>query len=227
MTSTLPGLAGTTFDAVLFDLDATLIDSTAAMQRCWVRWAQEFGVDPQRLLGWHGVPSAQIVAALLPHLPDQGRVLASARIDELEVQDTGGIVVLPGSRQALVDVPPERVAIATSCTRALANARIGATDLRVPEVVVTADDVTVGKPDPAPYLLAARRLGFDPARCLVVEDAPSGLVSARAAGCATLAVSTTHRPHELEANAVVSSLADVRFGRVTGGVVVAPGTGSG
>jgi mannitol-1-/sugar-/sorbitol-6-phosphatase len=119
--------------------------------------------------------------------------------------------VLPGAVEALAALPAGRAAVVTSCTRLLAHARIEAAGLVAPGVVVTASDVTHGKPDPEPFVLGARRLGADPARCLVVEDAPAGLQAGRAAGAATLAVVTTHPAGDLDADVVVPSLADVRF----------------
>jgi mannitol-1-/sugar-/sorbitol-6-phosphatase len=218
----LDALTGRTFDAVLFDMDGTLIDSGPVVVRSWMRWASEEGVDPALLAGKHGIPSAQIVAMLLP---EDRRASAVQRIDDIEVADTDGIVVLPGAREALSALPAGRVAIATSCTRPLAAARIGATGLPAPAVVVTASDVERGKPDPAPYLLAAQRLGVDPARCLVVEDAPAGIAAGRAAGAATLAVASTHRVAELTAaaaDAVVVDLSGVRLVAEDHGVRVVP-----
>ena len=204
----LSALEPLVFDAVLFDMDGTLIDSTPSVERSWVTWALEHGVDPNVLHGNHGVPAAQIVAKVLP----AERVAAAvARITELEVADVTGIVVLPGAAEALRALPAGRCAIVTSCTRPLAQARIAASGLSAPGVVVTADDVVSGKPDPEPYRLGAQRLGFDPARCLVVEDAPSGLLAGRLAGAATLAVTTTTPASGLKADAVVTNLADVRF----------------
>jgi mannitol-1-/sugar-/sorbitol-6-phosphatase len=195
------------FAAILFDMDGTLVDSTPAVVRCWLRWAQEEGIDPNRLQGSHGQPSARIVRRLVPAERFEA---ALARIDALEVGDTEGVVLLPGAAEALAVLAP-RAAIVTSCTRPLAEARIAAAGLRHPEVVVTADDVDHGKPDPAPYLLAAQRLRVDASDCLAVEDAPSGLVSARTAGCTTLAVTTTHEPHELDADVVVPGLSAVSW----------------
>ncbi len=200
----LDELAALRFEAVLFDMDGTLIDSGAVVVRSWHRWAAEEGLDPAVLAGAHGIPSAQIVERLLP--PER-RVAATARIDAIEVSDTDGIVVLPGAREALAALPVGRVAIATSCSRPLADVRIAATALPAPSVVVTADETSRGKPDPAPYLLAAQRLGVDPARCLVVEDAPAGITAGRAAGCAVLAMATTNRVPDLlaaEPDAVVA-----------------------
>jgi sugar-phosphatase len=208
-------LAGRTFEAVLFDLDGTLIDSTPSVDRSWATWARNRGLDRASFEVAHGVPARQILAAFLP----AGDVDAAlAEIEAMEVADADGIVVLPGALEALAALPPGRAAIVTSCTLPLARARIVATALPAPAVVVTADAVPVGKPDPAPYLLAARRLGVDPARCLVVEDAPAGLVAGRAAGCATLALTTTHAPGQLVADLVVGTLAEVRFGAVADGI---------
>jgi sugar-phosphatase len=119
-------------------------------------------------------------------------------------------------------LPERRAAIVTSCVRPLALARLAATGLTAPEVMVTADQVEIGKPDPAPFLLAARLLGVDPADCLVVEDAPAGLTAALAAGSARLAVSTTHTAQELDADAIVADLAAVRFTVGADGVRVGP-----
>jgi len=201
-------LADEVFEAVLFDMDGTLIDSTPAVLRAWTTWMHEFGLTPEDTARHHGMPSAQVVRSLLAE--DQ-HAAAIARIDELELADVHDIVVLPGAAEALVALRGARNAIATSCTLSLAQARIGAARLVPPSVLVTVDDVAHGKPAPDPFLEAARRLGADPRRCLVVEDAPKGLEAAHAAGCATLAVVTTTRREELDADAVVGDLSEVEF----------------
>jgi sugar-phosphatase len=167
------------------------------------------------------VPARGVISALLP----ADRVdSAFERIEAIEVADTEGITILPGTLDALAALTGDvdRCAIATSCTRPLADARLVATALPAPRVVVTASDVAQGKPHPDPFLLAAARLGVDPTDCLVVEDAPGGLEAARAAGCSTLAVTTTTVAADLLADAVVRTLADVRFSVVEGRVCVAP-----
>lgn len=199
---------GRLFDAVLFDLDGTLVDSGAAVVRSWVTWAAENDIPPERLHGFHGMPAAQILAELV----SGEQVLAAAeRLEQLEVSDVDDIVLLPGAERALADIDSARSAIVTSCTAPLAAARIAAAGVTSPAVVVTASDVEVGKPDPAPFLLAAQRLGADPARCLVVEDAVSGITAAKAAGMTTLAVTTTYPADALDADAVVTDLDAVRF----------------
>ncbi|GAB3622797.1 sugar phosphatase [Mariniluteicoccus endophyticus] len=215
----LGSLADRTFDAVIFDMDGTLLDSTPAVVRSWTTWAQEHGITAEQMAGYHGVPAASIVADLIP---EEGRAASLARVNELELADTDGVVPLPGAAQAVSGPPGDRVAIATSCTRPLAYARLEASGFAHPEVVVTVDDVERGKPAPDPFLLAAERLGFDPTRCLVVEDAPAGLAGARAAGCATLAVTTTNPRDRLEADAVIGTLADVRLVGDEDGVRVLP-----
>ncbi|MBT0773900.1 HAD-IA family hydrolase [Kineosporia sp. J2-2] len=203
-------------------MDGTLIDSTPAVERSWMRWADEYGVHLTGFGTWHGVPAAQIVPSLMPGTPQLWEQ-ATRRIEQIETEDLTGIEVLPGSREALgVLAPAGRAAIATSCVHDLAVARLGATGLEPPEVLVTADMVEVGKPDPAPYLLAAGRLGVDAADCLVVEDAPAGLASGLAAGAARLALTTTHPDGDLDAEAIVPDLSAVRFVITGDGVRVVP-----
>ncbi|WP_432484687.1 HAD-IA family hydrolase [Kineococcus esterisolvens] len=207
------------FAAVLFDMDGTLVDSTAAIARCWTTWATEHGITAEALVAahGHGRPAAEIVRDLVgARLAEQ----AAARITELEVADVDGVVQLPGVPQLLAAVPAGRWAVVTSCSRPLADARRHAAGLPEPAVLVTYDDVTRGKPDPECFVLGARRLGVDPADCLVVEDAPAGLAAARAAGCATLAVRTTHPTGPLEADAVVDLLSHVRASADGAGVRV-------
>ncbi len=206
-------LDGRTFAAVLFDLDGTLIDSTPAVDRSWAAWAREFGMEGNPVLGRHGLPAADKVQAMAEGgaLGSDVVAAASARIAELELGDTQDIVTLPGARAALAALPGRRAAIVTSCSRPLADARLRAAGLIAPPILVTADELDFGKPHPEGYRTAATRAGYDPHRCLVVEDAPSGLEAGRAAGCVTLAVTTTTPVEQLMADAVVGTLADVRF----------------
>lgn len=220
MPRSLGTLGDRTFAAVLFDMDATLIDSLPATMRNWGAWALEHDVPVERLVEFHGIPARGVAAALLPADRVDDAVL---RIEAMEVADTEGVVPLPGTLAALAAlVPSGRCAIVTSSTRRLAEVRLGVAGVPAPPVLVTANDVTNGKPDPEPFLLAAARLGFGAADCLVVEDAPGGLVAGRAAGCATLAVTTSTAAADLVADAVVDTLADVRFTVVDGRVHVTP-----
>jgi mannitol-1-/sugar-/sorbitol-6-phosphatase len=191
--------------ALLFDNDGTLVSSLDSVERCWTRWAKEYGITAEQFgrVALHGRPAAEIVADLLPArlVPE-----AVARVEQLEVDDVpGGVRLLPGTRDLLDSLPADRWAVVTSATRRLAEARLDAVGI-LPKTLIAADDITRGKPDPEPYLLAARQLGVDPARCVVFEDAPAGLRAGRAAGMTTVALATTHRAEELDADLVVEDL---------------------
>ncbi|AOS66089.1 phosphatase [Actinoalloteichus hymeniacidonis] len=197
--------------AVLFDLDGTLIDSTPAVTRCWTGWCHEFGVDPAELAHSHGRRAVEIIADLLPTSAPAELAEAARRLDELELADLAGVVALPGAATALAALGPAQGAIVTSARRDLAIARLGAGGLVPPATLISADDVQVGKPDPAPYLAAAHKLGVAPEDCLVVEDAAAGIASAKAAGMRSLGVLTNPHVTGLQADLVVNSLTDIEW----------------
>lgn len=171
--------------AVLFDMDGTLVDSDAAVERAWTTWAQEYGVDvdPGTL---HGRPADATVRSLRPDLDDAAVDAAAARQLDLQYDDLADVVPTPGALEllAVLDLP---WAVVTSADLRLARARLGAAGITAP-VLVTVDDISRGKPDPEGYLLAARRLGVEPVRCIVVEDAPAGVAAGRAAGARVAAL---------------------------------------
>ena len=206
-----------TFDAVIFDFDGTLADSHAAMMRAYQVWADEFGIDHAVLGNYTGMPSEAVARAVLP---EAQVATAAPRIEELEIADTDGVIALPGAYDALRTISDARRAIATSCTSPLLTARLAATQLPQPAVVVTRDQVANGKPAPDSFLLAAERLRVDPSRCLVCEDAPAGVQAARAAGMAVLGLTTNHTVDELQADWHAATLAEVTFDSRADGVVV-------
>jgi sugar-phosphatase len=178
-------------DAVLLDMDGTLVDSDAAVERAWVRWCAEYGVDPAAALAVaHGRPAAGTVRELRPDLDEAGVGEAAARQLALQYDDLSDVVALPGMARLLSVLAARGLpwAVVTSADRRLAAARLGAAGVPPAPVLVTAEDVAAGKPDPEGYLLAARLLGVDPLRCLVVEDAVAGIAAARAAGAAVAAL---------------------------------------
>lgn len=207
--------------ALLFDNDGTLVSSFESVRRCWARWAVEYGITAEEFgrVELHGRPAAEIAADLLPdHVVPE----AVARIEDLEVEDVpnGGALPLPGTHDLLGVLPAERWAVVTSATRRLAEARLAAAGV-LPRTLVAADDVTRGKPDPEPYLLAAHALGVDPAHCVVFEDTPAGLRAGRAAGMTTVALATTHQAHELTADLVVGDLSALSVRVTDTGVEIA------
>jgi mannitol-1-/sugar-/sorbitol-6-phosphatase len=164
------------FAAVISDLDGVLVDSAAATTRGWAAWGARHGLDGAAIQAVnHGRPARDVVAELLPAEAVEAE---AALLLEAELSDTDGVLAVAGATDVL-ELPV--VGIATSCTLPLALARLRRAGLHVPGVLVTADQVARGKPAPDPYLLAAERLGVDPADCLVLEDAPSGIAAGRAA----------------------------------------------
>ena len=199
-------------NALLFDLDGVLIDSTPAVQRVWTAWATQQGFDPaDTVKRAHGRPSLTTVRELLPHVDS---VAENRLIEQAEIDDTDGVVPLPGVIALLASLPPDRWAIVTSCTRALAKVRIAAAGLPLPANLLTSTDVTHGKPHPEPYLKGAALLGFDPATCIVVEDAPAGVEAGKAAGARVIAVRTTSPDSDLQqagANWLCNNCADIHL----------------
>ncbi|MDO5668958.1 MAG: HAD family hydrolase [Corynebacterium sp.] len=188
----------------LFDIDGTLVDSTPAVERAWRIWAAENGVDGEAILQVsHGRRAKDTLADFLP--PERIDA-AYHRLLALEMADLNSVVALPGAAELLASLPRERWAAVTSGGRELMSARLAAAGLPVPDVLVTAEDVEVGKPDPAGYLLAARHLGADPAECVVVEDAPAGLEAGARAGCRVIAVATSHSPEQLAGFEIIPDL---------------------
>jgi HAD superfamily hydrolase (TIGR01509 family) len=175
--------------AVLSDLDGVLVDSGAAIEHAWRRFAARHGLDAERVLAAsHGRRSADLIRHVAPHLDAAAE---AARVERDEIETARWLRPLPGARELVESIPPDRFAIVTSGTRPLAVARLRAAGIRVPEVLVTAEEVERGKPDPAGYLRAAALLGVDPAHSLVLEDAPAGVEAGLAAGMTVVGVLTT------------------------------------
>ncbi len=195
--------------AILFDLDGVLVDSTPGVTRVWRAWARERGLDPEQVVHVaHGQRTIETVRMVAPHLD---ALQETHLMEQRELNDTDGLRVLPGARAMLAKLPPERYTIVTSGTRLLAAKRLQVAALPVPSQMITADDVARGKPDPEPYLAGATSLGFEPKDCLVFEDAPSGIRSAKSSGMLAIGLTTTYPPVELsEADSIIPSLEAVR-----------------
>ena len=200
---------------VLFDLDGVLVDSTPAVKRVWSAWAVEHGYDPAEVVRIaHGRRAIETVELIAPNLDSTAEL---ARLERSELDDTEGLVVFAGAARLLSALPSNRWAVVTSGTRRLATRRLRLAGLPVPENLVSADEVKLGKPDPAPFLRGAELLGLRPADCVVVEDAPSGIEAARRAGMTVLAVTTTYSQPELsQADALLHSLDQLQAASVSG-----------
>jgi len=184
--------------ALLFDLDGVLVDSTPAVARVWHGWAVEHGFDPETVVRIaHGRPSRTTIRELLPG-SDTDIDREDREVERREMEDLDGVVLLPGARQLLNILPPERWTIATSCTRPLAEVRLRAAGLPIPKTLITSSDVKIGKPDPEPYLKAAAKLGFAASDCIVVEDASAGVRAGKTAGARVIAFLTTMIRRDLE-----------------------------
>ena len=186
-----------TCSGLLFDLDGVLVDSTPAVARVWTKWALAHGFDPDDTVRRaHGRPSVETVREILPgaDFEKENEIILRG-----EVEDTEGVVPLPGARELLSSLPESQWALVTSCARPLAEVRLKVAGLPKPRNMVTCDDIRNGKPDPEPYIKGAALLGVPASKCVVFEDAPAGIRSGKAAGALVIATRTTSPDHELEA----------------------------
>ena len=199
---------------VLFDMDGVLVDSTPAVARVWTRWAARHGFDAAEVVHRaHGRPSITTVREYLPNSDPLGE---NQEIERDEVTDLDGVVPLPGALELLTALPRGRWTIVTSCSRRLAEVRLKASGLPRPEVFVTSSDITHGKPAPDPYLKGAEVLGFAAQECVVVEDAPAGVRSGKAAGTRVIGLCTTMASREIRdagADWVVQDCAAIELDR--------------
>ncbi|HEY8699415.1 MAG TPA: HAD-IA family hydrolase [Arthrobacter sp.] len=179
--------------AVLFDMDGTLVNSTAVVEQVWGEFAERYGLDIAEILRTsHGVQAGDTVRRFAPAGSDV--VALTAELGAMERVRTHGIIALPGAGQLLRSLPLDAVALVTSADRILADIRMQAAGLAMPAVSVTADVITRGKPHPEGYLRAAELLGVEPAEAVVFEDAPAGIAAGLAAGIRTVAVGPNTGP---------------------------------
>jgi sugar-phosphatase len=186
-------------------MDGILISSLGSVERSWTKWANMRGLDPAYVLGMiHGRRAIESTAMLRPDL-DPAEELKL--IEAIELADGEGITVLPGVKELIATLPPDRWTVVTSATEGLARTRLAGVGFKVPQRLVTAETVNEGKPNPAPYLAGAALLGFAPGECLVFEDSASGVAAGCAAGCIVVATTFSHEAEHLEcANYLVRDL---------------------
>jgi sugar-phosphatase len=210
--------------AVLFDCDGVLVDSATSVERAWRRWAAERGLDGDAIVA---VAHGRRTEDTMRELGLSGDLGAEVEhLEGYEIADAASVHAFPAAAALLPELPPGSWAVVTSGTRALATSRLAAAGLPLPAVLVTADDVAAGKPDPEGYLEAAQRLGCAPADCVVLEDAPAGVQAALAAGMRVVGLTTTHAAAELRAATLVASWEEIVLRTAADRIVLslAPGT---
>ena len=195
--------------AVLFDMDGTLVDSTACVEIIWTNWALKNGIEVQRTLAAaHGRRTVETLREVAPFLDIEAE---AHRLESSDSENSDGVKPIPGALSILEGLDRNRWAIVTSASRDLANRRIAAAGLPPAPLLIAAEDVTNGKPDPDGYLKAAAFLGIAPSLCVVLEDTPAGIQAARSAGMRVLALTTTYSASELLGAETVTDLTQVRF----------------
>ncbi|ATZ95131.1 sugar phosphatase [Dickeya fangzhongdai] len=207
----------------LFDLDGTLVDSLPAVERAWSNWAKDHDIDPQTVLDFiHGKQAITSLRHFLAGASEETIQREFVALEQVEATDTTGIAAMPGAQALLVRLDELNIpwAIVTSGTVPIAHARHRAAGLSAPREFITAEQVAHGKPNPDAYLLGAQRLGLAPAECVVVEDAPAGVLSGLTAGCKVVAVNApADTPRLDEVDAVLHSLEQLQISRTAGGWV--------
>lgn len=184
--------------AVLLDMDGTLVDSTAVVERLWLEWAAPHGLDRDTVLHTvHGRQGWQSMAILLPERDLRINREENARMLARESVEVDGVFEIPGAATLLAALGSTPHAIVTSADVALMAARMTAAGLNIPELRITAESVSMSKPDPEGFLLAASALGIEAADCVVFEDSEAGIQAGHAAGMTVIGVgrlASAHHP---------------------------------
>ncbi|GGW39210.1 hydrolase [Streptomyces lucensis JCM 4490] len=195
--------------ALLLDMDGTLVDSDAVVERIWRRWAGQHGLDGDEVMKVvHGRQGHASMAVLLPGRPMAQNLADNARMLAAETADMDGVVEVPGAAAFLASLRGVPHALVTSADVALSGARMAAAGLTPPEVRVTAESVGASKPDPEGFLKGAAELGVDPEDCVVFEDSQAGIAAGRAAGMRVVGVGERARAYGPDV--VVRDLTQVR-----------------
>jgi len=208
----------------LFDLDGTLVDSLPAVERAWTQWAERHGISPQQVLDFiHGKQAITSLRHFMPNATEAELQHEFTLLEQVEAEDTDGVRALPGALVLLERIKALGIpwAIVTSGSVPVANARRLAGGVPLPEVFITSERVKQGKPHPDAYLLGAQGLGLAPQDCVVVEDAPAGILSGLAAGCQVIAVNApADAPKLNQVDLILSSLEQLKIAKSEQGAVI-------
>lgn len=208
----------------LFDLDGTLVDSLPVVERAWTQWAERHGISPQQVLDFiHGKQAITSLRHFMPNATEAELQHEFTLLEQVEAEDTDGVHALPGALALLERINALGIpwAIVTSGSVPVANARRLAGGVPLPEVFITSERVKQGKPQPDAYLLGAQGLGLAPQDCVVVEDAPAGILSGLAAGCQVIAVNAPADSPKLDqVDLILSSLEQIKIAKSEQGVVI-------
>jgi sugar-phosphatase len=208
----------------LFDLDGTLVDSLPVVERAWTQWAERHGISPQQVLDFiHGKQAITSLRHFMPNATEAELQHEFTLLEQVEAEDTDGVHALPGALALLEQINALGIpwAIVTSGSVPVANARRLAGGVPLPEVFITSERVKQGKPQPDAYLLGAQGLGLAPQDCVVVEDAPAGILSGLAAGCQVIAVNAPADSPKLDqVDLILSSLEQLKIAKSEQGVVI-------
>ncbi|MGW2827696.1 HAD-IA family hydrolase [Streptomyces sp. NPDC001286] len=204
--------------ALLLDMDGTLVNSDAVVERIWRRWAERHGLDADEVMKVvHGRQGHASMAVLLPDRPMEQNHADNARMLAEETADTDGVVEVPGAAEFLASLNGLPHALVTSADVPLSTARMAAAGLPLPRVRITAESVGASKPDPEGFLKGAAELGIAPADCVVFEDSAAGIAAGRAAGMRVVGVGPRADFHEPDV--VVRDLTQVRVEATVDGTI--------
>ncbi|QLB13884.1 hypothetical protein A6A11_01800 [Bisgaardia hudsonensis] len=196
-------------DAILFDMDGTLIDSSQACARIWGRWAEYYGLNKDEVI--HQSHGRRPEDTALSVLGENADIKAAVKLFSIEEAKEKDVTTITGAKDLLINIPKDKWAIVTSSTESIARERLSYCGLPIPTSLITAEKVAKGKPDPEGYLKAAEELNVDIKNCIVIEDAPGGIEAGHRAGAKVIVLATTYQPSKFPNEIVIYDLSAIHL----------------